>query len=236
MSSWLFKRLSVLLSIIVLILLVHNVSREITPADEIVFTNLLKDNNLERLEKDQYSFSTEIVRIMAVQKLIQDLAPLGTPPIPKNHSRQPADLLAAQSGLCYDRAYTLAKLYRYLGWQTRHVALYQNNVDRYNFTELFDRKIKSHASLEVRTQRGWMIVDPDEAWIGLAIDSASLCYFEVQKIEKPITWLQLPSASMSWHLTNPTISVYGLYSRHGRFFPPYNFIPDVNWRELLYNF
>jgi hypothetical protein len=34
----------------------------------------------------------------------------------------------------------------------------------------------------------------------------------------------------------PMVAVYGLYSRHGRFFPPYNALPDVNYRALTQNF
>jgi len=29
--------------------------------------------------------------------------------------------------------------------------------------------------------------------------------------------------------------IYGLYSRHGKFYPPYTFIPDVNYVELIQN-
>jgi hypothetical protein len=32
----------------------------------------------------------------------------------------------------------------------------------------------------------------------------------------------------------PFTYVYGL-SRHGRFYPPYNAVPDVNWGELAQN-
>ena len=37
-------------------------------------------------------------------------------------------------------------------------------------------------------------------------------------------------------LKNNFIYIIGLYSRHGRFYPPYNFIPDINWGEFMYNF
>jgi hypothetical protein len=33
----------------------------------------------------------------------------------------------------------------------------------------------------------------------------------------------------------PFIVVYGLYARHGRAYPPYDPIPDVNYAELLQN-
>ena len=38
---------------------------------------------------------------------------------------------------------------------------------------------------------------------------------------------EIYSAPFTW--------VYGFYSRHGRFYPPYNAVPDVNWGELAQN-
>ena len=35
--------------------------------------------------------------------------------------------------------------------------------------------------------------------------------------------------------TNFFVAVYGLYSRHGRFYPPYNLIPDINYGEFIQN-
>ena len=29
--------------------------------------------------------------------------------------------------------------------------------------------------------------------------------------------------------------LYGVYSRHGRFYPPYNVIPDINYGEFIQN-
>jgi hypothetical protein len=33
----------------------------------------------------------------------------------------------------------------------------------------------------------------------------------------------------------PFTWIYSLYSRHGRFYPPYDPVPDVNWAELAQN-
>ena len=47
-----------------------------------------------------------------------------------------------------------------------------------------------------------------------------------------INWKKPPSDEIYLH---SFIYVYGLYSRHGRFYPPYNFIPDINYREFIQN-
>ena len=35
--------------------------------------------------------------------------------------------------------------------------------------------------------------------------------------------------------THPFVYVIGLYSRHGMFYPPYNYIPDINYLEFFQN-
>lgn len=232
-----FKKKHKIVLVVSLLCLFHNTPKSLSHTDKSTFNQLLSRNGTSEREvfrDPTASFSEEIDRIKLLQGFIQAAVPVDVG-IPKGRSRQPCDVIALGSGLCYDYAYTLAKLYRYLGWKTRHIALYQNDPDRYNALELFDRQIKSHASLEVKTQRGWLIVDPDKLWIGLATDSLPHGYFEVQNQSTPINWLEPPPTSLAWHLSEPPIVVYGLYSRHGRFFPPYNFVPDVNWGEMRYN-
>ena len=35
------------------------------------------------------------------------------------------------------------------------------------------------------------------------------------------------------NFTVPFTFVFGLYSRHGQYFPPFMPFPDVNWRDLV---
>lgn len=79
---------------------------------------------------------------------------------------------------------------------------------------IYDNQDNSHALTEAKTAEGWVMVDSNTRWIG-----------------PPAISSQLPPAI----LARPHALIYGLYSRHGRFYWPYLPIPDVNWRELLYN-
>ena len=47
-----------------------------------------------------------------------------------------------------------------------------------------------------------------------------------------IQWNREPQTDI---YEQPFTFVYGLYSRHGQFYPPYNFVPDINYDEFVNN-
>ena len=72
-------------------------------------------------------------------------------------------------------------------------------------------------------------------------------YISIDKNGQPISIKTMQLAvegilSIQWHKGPPTniyeqpfTFVYGLYSRHGQFYPPYNFVPDINYGEFVKN-
>ena len=52
------------------------------------------------------------------------------------------------------------------------------------------------------------------------------------KRKEAILWKQKPDDIY----IEPFIYFIGLYSRHGYFYPPYNIIPDINYKEFVQNF
>ena len=92
----------------------------------------------------------------------------------------------------------------------------------------------SHALTEVKTRRGWMIVNSKTRWAGLTADGQPLDLGEVRN-KADQKWSGVVKASIPEIYGAPFTYVYGLYSRHGRFYPPYNSFPDVNWAELAQN-
>src|SRR3546814_15360519 len=82
----------------------------------------------------------------------------------------------------------------------------------------------------VLTQRGWMLVDSNARWIGLKA-SQPISVEEIKAGESPPE----QGRPINPILPSEFTYIYGLYSRHGFFFPPYAQGPDVNWRELLQN-
>ena len=93
----------------------------------------------------------------------------------------------------------------------------------------------SHAVSEVLTRRGWLVVDSNTRWLALDRSSAPVSIAAVRASaagRAPIAWRQPPPFAIYRH---PFVFVYGLYSRHGEFYPPYDFVPDVNYAELMHN-
>ena len=64
---------------------------------------------------------------------------------------------------------------------------------------------------------------------GRPIDLAMLRNDKVRK------WSRLVPDPVPPIYAKPFTCAYGLYSRHGRFYPHYNVVPDVNWSEMLDN-
>ena len=94
--------------------------------------------------------------------------------------------------------------------------------------------IVSHALTEVKTSRGWMIVDSKVRWAGLTADGKPLDLEAIRQSPSQ-KWNSAVKAPLPEIYGNPFTWVYGLYSRHGRFYPPYDPVPDVNWTELAQN-
>ena len=115
-----------------------------------------------------------------------------------------------------------------------------NSLEKNSFLKIIDNKTHaSHAVTEVQTARGWVIVDSNIRFISIDEDDKPFSICEIQKYAlrgKEIVWSDLYKNNFNDMFKNNFIFVYGLYSRHGDFYPPYNPVPDINWKEFLQNF
>lgn len=141
---------------------------------------------------------------------------------------EPAAFLARGFGCCYDHARLIETALTHFGFETRHVAMHVLQLPVLGYFAPAD----SHAASEVLTGRGWMYVDSLEPFFavtkaGLPINAVAL---------RNIDAAELAAAPQNGFFGKDYTVLYGLYSRHGRFYPPYVPLPDVNWREALYNF
>ena len=212
----------------------HNVPLRVIETDRAALEAILAaDSALLEPSPTERTFGEEIQIVRTIQSSVLRVAPLRKA-IPRGQPREPADLLRAGRGLCYDRVRTMEKGFREAGFDVRHAALYSTEGGWLGWLCLFRPGVPSHAVAEVRTSRGWLVVDPNHAWVSLDSDGLPLGLRELRAAagEGRNVCEQPPPEPI---LRSPFFYVYGLYSRHGGFYPPYTPFPDVNLPELTLN-
>jgi len=217
---------------IILTLNYLQVDNSITEEDKIYIGKILKDKKVTPPSKP-ISYEEEITLIINIQNSVLEVAHdnIG---IPYNSPREPKDLYISKSGLCYDRSRSIEKISRYFGFQTRHISIYSTENTHSPFQSLITPKTSSHAVTEVLTLKGWIVVDSNVFWISLDGQGNPVSIEQIQSHNnnRIISWAKpLPNDIYK----KPFTFIYGLYSRHGRFYHPYNFVPDMNYKELMQN-
>lgn len=209
----------------------QQVDNTITPVDAEYLERILGPNQ-PRLATASSSFAGELASIALVQRRILDVAPVNAG-LPKGSGREPKDLYEAKQGLCYDRSRVIEKALRSLGFVTRHVFIYATDgPERF---PLFKGGVRSHAVTEVRTREGWMVVDSNFPWLSLTTEGRPVGMKEVQAdvgIGK-LAWAAPFAGHQNDIYRRPFNYYFGLYSRHGGFYPPFTPFPDLHWGELL---
>jgi hypothetical protein len=222
----------------VAVLGLHNVDTGISPEDETFARRILAEAGYPS-ERESFgeagSFGVEIKTIQAVQDAVLRLAGLDKE-IPFDRGRELKDIYELKHGLCFDRSRAIEQILTYLAFDVRHVAVY-STARSGALRSVFTPGNRSHALSEVKTAKGWMAVDPNVRWIGLSAAGEPLTVADLRTIDaKTAKWA--PEVTQPPHAIffRPYVYIRGLYSRHGRFYPPYSPIPDVNWGQLAQNF
>lgn len=208
-----------------LLAVLTNVSTHPTDSDKAVFQTLLG------LKKPQgpLNYDDEISLIKSLQSLVLKKAS-GNTPIPEYSDREPEDLLRNQSGLCFDRSRTFDKLFNWYGFETRHLyILYPEHPVTGQKLSLwrafFTKGTESHAVTEVKTSRGWLVVDSNMPWISLAEDGSPIdadhIYVQANRF-----------ATLPEYWDRPYWAIRGMYSRRGQFYRPYIPYPELNWFDF----
>jgi len=214
----------------IVVLVFHNVSKEITDNDLKYIELLLEEMDESYNEKIHDSFYEELQYIMAIQEKIQ-LLKRKSSGIPIDTKREPENFYKQRVGQCYDLSRTLEKIFAFSGFTVRHVFVFerQGAFPLWNF--FFKKGVPSHALLEVKTLSGWVTVDPSSLWISVAKNRNNVNISEVKGTQyRRYNWFRDRPHSV---FDNDVFVIYGFYSRHGRFFPPFNFIPDINYLDFL---
>lgn len=204
------------------------VTREVTEEDGKYIELILGDELPE--SHPSLSFDEQIELIQRIQAAVLAVAPINKM-IPYGQTRHPKDLYLAGHGLCFDRSWVIEKTLIAFGFDVRHVAIYRAQGNRVPWLVLAIPGVQSHAVTEVRTSRGWLMVDSNRRWISLSQSLQPISMSMIREVGAgSIEWSSKEYAPI---LGDEFVFVYGLYSRHGSFFSPFIPLPDLHWRDLM---
>ncbi|MFP4598964.1 MAG: hypothetical protein ACLFVJ_11975 [Persicimonas sp.] len=185
---------------------------------------------------DVDGFDDEIQCIRTLQdKLLEFSSDLTCTDVGPDVAREPTAFLERGYGCCFDRSRFIEKALSHYGFEVRHVAIHQ--LEKPFPIGYLEPGIRSHAFSEVRTERGWMLVESLAAFVGL--DKNGRVYTAPEFKEA-----MAESEDFSSRFDTPIPgdlkldyhTAYGLYSRHGKFYPPYLPLPDIKWSQFMANF
>lgn len=233
-ALWLF--LVLILLGLAAVYITSDVSTALTEDDKAYAARILRDAGHDAVlgETQPETFDAQIETILAVQDAVLSTAPENKG-LPRGQPRELRDLYESKRGLCYDRSRAIEKILTQLGFEVRHAAVYSTK-DGSRLKALVTAKTPSHAVTEAKTGRGWLVIDSNKRWIGLTDDGKPVDLETLQDTGADQAWDGRVKDGMSPILGRPFTYLFGLYSRHGRFYPPYTPVPDLDWGQLGYNF
>lgn len=224
---------SIFLASLILIIYIHNV--QLYPEEYQVPYIKYFEHDLE-IAGPHDDFKKQLAYIRGVQRNVLEIASLDDG-IPRGMDRGPMQLFEMQKGLCFDRSRTIEIILRERGFRVRHVFLISIAGEGSLLSAILKPNQPSHAISEVLTSRGWMVVGSNSGWTAVSANGNPVSLEDLQAYiegRKTIEW-RYPVPEI-YVLIAPWRPIYGLYSRHGEFYPPYNFIPDFNFSEFCDNF
>lgn len=226
-NKYYFACLFFVLIVNVLLGFITNVPTHLDDEDKLVFAQYyIKYKEVRNKGNPQSEFDL----IRDIQEAVLLKVPFG-PGIPAYSAREPTNVLKRDTGLCYDRSRLLDKLFVWAGFETRHVyILYKPKIfGKYTlplWLALFMPHSDSHAVTEVRTSKGWLLVDSNDNFISVNRKGNVV---DADQIWSHITEFD----AIPHYFTVPFWAIRGLYSRRGHLYRPYLPYPQLNWSDFF---
>ncbi|WP_301102383.1 hypothetical protein [Propionivibrio sp.] len=227
----LIKLISLFFCFLFFVFLFSNVNIDLTSDDEkyirLISSEFLESNDSKNADG---SYSDQIYLISKVTGYLNQNT-IGTRlnAIPEGLEREPVNWYFNRTGTCYDLTRVSEKIFQYYGFKVRHVAIYSTRETGSALLAITRRRTPSHAILEVLTKKGWVLVDPYAGVVAVEKNGEPLSAKAIYlKRSDPDFLLGFHPIFLESHFL-----VYGLYSRHGMFYPPFNFLPDINWLAFI---
>lgn len=170
------------------------------------------------------SYEDELSRIREIQMLVLRAAKVDDSTPPPGHAVEPAELLRRGHGACYELSRMIEKGLALNQLETRRV-FFLYRQDKSFLSALVRRSHPTHAATEVRTSKGWLLVDSIVPWIALDKHGTPIPANGIWP--HPERFDEVPE-----HLLLSSWAMRGLYSRSGHLYGSPFFAPEVNWREL----
>lgn len=210
----------------------NEVSKDITLEDQSYIMKIMGSDQLDTFRYATYE--KEVWLLKLVQEKVLSVAPVNQE-IEHYKNREPKDLYLNKYGLCYDRSRTIEKIMINFGFETRHIAIYRGKKKSW-LPDYLDTESESHAFSEINTSRGWMFIDSNDYFIGLSHDNSPVSINELHESGfNSISWSDYNNMNYDVIYKTRFTYLYGLYSRHGYFYAPFNFLPDINLSEFSMN-
>lgn len=235
------------------VILLNSKSVQLSQQDRIYIQRFLNDWHVDKTQEEVHqNFETELSFISLIQDSV--LSHITGEQIPHVYFGNVCYYYRNRQGICYDRAILIEKILLFFHFPFRHVYIYFGENQQPGVTDFFKKEVKSHAGIEVKTQKGWMAIGTNANWLGIKGNGQLLTFFGLRKelsstngnpnLEKPASF-----GSDFWKEAGYKFRIiYGIYSRHGDFFTGQtsvdstslftgrrHFLPDYNLRMLMYN-
>ncbi len=220
--------------IVIGILAYNQVDIDLTDEDYTYIKKILEESDVKQLSRVA-NYDDEIKFIIGTQRAVLEMASKREG-IPHNFHREPKDVFLARKGLCYDKSRVIEKVLEASDLKTRHIAAYSTRGTNSKLVALFTRGVPSHAITEVLTSKGWLVVDSNNHWVSRDAQGEPISLAQIQAYLNKKDSIIWENDNVPRFYTKPFTYVFGLYSRHGKFYPPFNSIPDINYKQLLANF
>lgn len=147
-------------------------------------------------------------------------------PLPLGRTREPLDVLQADTGVCFDRARIIEQAARLAGFEVRHVFLVYGG-----WRKLLTAGGPTHTLVEANSRQGWVFLGTISPVTGFAEDGR---VWAVKDLRAEAIKGGSVFKIRAWNEIIPMdfLPIYGLYSRHGGHFPPYTPVPDFSPRQV----
>lgn len=220
-ARWLRLIIVTVMIVVATLAIYTNVSTEPTEDDIKVFELQLGIHK----PTTSLNYNQQLTLIRSVQYAVWARSPFGKGIAPYEN-REPAALLRAGQGSCFDISRTYDKAFNYLGLKTRHVYLLFKE-ERSFPDALLRYQQSSHAVTEVKTSKGWLFVDSNSPWIAVTTAGEPI---NADTVWKRIDEFDAPPP----YLNEPWWAIRGMYSRKGHLYTSWAVpFPELNWSDFV---